>query len=369
SASEDGNLILPQIGYGAHTCAVRLDGTVVCWGVNFAGQLGNGNGISSANPVVVNGYFHAVSVATGAAHSCALTQDGGVECWGSTAYGQAGEESMVDTVFGPGYLANLTPVSIQVNDRPLFLTAGGAQNCIIVNDGSLQCWGMLGDEDGRLTILRAPAVVSQNVNTVSIGGADYTELQAATCSSHSDGSVACWGRNCSGVFGNTSITELDSSTPAIIDGVSNATAVSVGHTGCHACALTAERLVLCWGSNSKGQLGSGIDPVQPAALVQNLSEVTSVSAGNAHTCAVRTDSTVWCWGDNQYGQLGSANPTQSNKPINVGGLSGATAISAGANHTCAILGGGEVSCWGYNVNGELGNGTRGPSGPPTIVIE
>lgn len=368
SASENQDLTLPPIdsGYGAaHTCAVRLDGAVVCWGANFAGQLGTGNRIrGGASPVVVNGDLRAVSVATGAAHSCALTEDGGVECWGSTAYGQAGEEG---TVPGPGYLANLTPVPIQVEERPQFLTAGGAQNCIIVDDGSLQCWGML--SWARSTIARTPAIITQNISGVSIGGVGGGEFQTATCYSHGSGDVACWGRNCSGVFGDTSITELDSSTPAVIDGISNATAVSVGRGGCHACALTRDGLVLCWGSNSKGQLGSGTDAVQPATLVQELSGVIAVSAGNTHTCAVRSDGTVWCWGDNQYGQLGGATLTQSSTPVIVDGLSGATAISAGANHTCAILGGGEVTCWGYNVNGELGNGTRGPSGPPTTVIE
>jgi Regulator of Chromosome Condensation (RCC1) repeat protein len=40
---------------GAHTCAVRPDGDIMCWGRNAAGQLGNGSWYREARPVHVVG--------------------------------------------------------------------------------------------------------------------------------------------------------------------------------------------------------------------------------------------------------------------------------------------------------------------------
>ena len=53
-----------------HTCAVREDGTVRCWGSNSSGQLGNnsgGSGQFSATPVQVSGLNDAVALAAGEA--------------------------------------------------------------------------------------------------------------------------------------------------------------------------------------------------------------------------------------------------------------------------------------------------------------
>jgi alpha-tubulin suppressor-like RCC1 family protein len=69
-----------------HTCAVMTDQTVKCWGSNSQGQLGLGSGAptSVATPTTVPGLTGVVSVATGNGHTCALRTNGQVSCWGST---------------------------------------------------------------------------------------------------------------------------------------------------------------------------------------------------------------------------------------------------------------------------------------------
>ena len=74
------------------------DGTARCWGVNGAGQLGNGTTTNSNLPVTVSGLVAAVTVTAGRqAYSCALLDDGTVRCWGTNFYGQLGNGTS-----GPG---------------------------------------------------------------------------------------------------------------------------------------------------------------------------------------------------------------------------------------------------------------------------
>ena len=54
---------------GGHTCALKIDDSIVCWGLNNHGQ---------ATPPV--GAFSAVSA--GSLNSCAIRADGTVACWG-----------------------------------------------------------------------------------------------------------------------------------------------------------------------------------------------------------------------------------------------------------------------------------------------
>ena len=58
-----------------HTCGIRIDGTVECWGVD--------NGSSSDYSKVTdtpNGYF--VDISAGGNHTCGIKDDGNVKCWG-----------------------------------------------------------------------------------------------------------------------------------------------------------------------------------------------------------------------------------------------------------------------------------------------
>lgn len=77
-----------------HTCALRLDGAVLCWGYNGHGQLGDGSTASARSAVTVregSGTLgRAVAVSAGGYHSCAMLADGSARCWGWNGYGQLG---------------------------------------------------------------------------------------------------------------------------------------------------------------------------------------------------------------------------------------------------------------------------------------
>jgi alpha-tubulin suppressor-like RCC1 family protein len=68
---------------GANTCAVMQSRRVTCWGNGDHGQLGVGMIVSGdASPALVSGITNATGVSTGEIHSCAVREDGGVSCWG-----------------------------------------------------------------------------------------------------------------------------------------------------------------------------------------------------------------------------------------------------------------------------------------------
>jgi len=90
-----GGLRFSQISAGGqHTCAITTTGTAYCWGANWSSQLGNGStGSIIPTPVAVSGGLTFVSVSAGGSHSCAITPTGVAYCWGMNAAGQLGNGS------------------------------------------------------------------------------------------------------------------------------------------------------------------------------------------------------------------------------------------------------------------------------------
>jgi alpha-tubulin suppressor-like RCC1 family protein len=80
-----------------HTCARTRGGSLWCWGTNDAGQLGHGSTIDRLLPAPVS-IGPVLELATGAVsgHQCARKADGSVLCWGSNARGQLGDGTTVD---------------------------------------------------------------------------------------------------------------------------------------------------------------------------------------------------------------------------------------------------------------------------------
>ncbi|OGP17950.1 MAG: hypothetical protein A2V21_306990 [Deltaproteobacteria bacterium GWC2_55_46] len=93
----------------AHSCAVLSSGKTVCWGENANGQLGNGNVIgfvppgagatstSTIVPVEAVGITSAEEAAAGLFHSCARLSNSSVLCWGDNSNGQLGNGSTISS--------------------------------------------------------------------------------------------------------------------------------------------------------------------------------------------------------------------------------------------------------------------------------
>jgi hypothetical protein len=99
-------------GRGMHTCALRKDGHVLCWGFGDGGQLGDGVARSpegfSNRPVAVRDLDDVTAISAGNAHTCALRTDGHVYCWGGRTAGPVpvkvfGLDQVVEIAAGGGH--------------------------------------------------------------------------------------------------------------------------------------------------------------------------------------------------------------------------------------------------------------------------
>jgi len=147
----------------------------------------------------------------------------------------------------------------------------------------------------------------------------------------------------------------------------------------HTCALLDNAQMVCWGTNSHGQLGQGsvstignraaaTVAATPTIDMGTGRSVIAMSAGDLHTCALLDNATVKCWGASANGRIGSGNTFDiGDEPNEVGnaliaidfgeGL-GAVAVSAGGSHTCVLLSNAHLKCFGDGTDGRLGYGNQ-----------
>lgn len=253
-----------------HTCGVRNDGTVVCWGSNSYGE---------ATPPA--GEF--IQVSGSYDYTCGVRSDRQLICWGASSVltqPPTGNYSAVDAGFshacallqgvstavcwGSNYYGEASPPSNAFAQ----ISAGFDQTCgVKTMDSTVLCWG--GDQDGQST--------PPSGTFLQVSAGTYR-----TCGVRSDGKLVCWGDNS---YWN------GSSSVVVMPPEGSFTQVSAGSD--HNCALRTNGTLACWGSNAYGQ------STPPAGTF------TQVSAGKGHSCAVHSDGLVVCWGRNEDGE---ANP-------------------------------------------------------------
>jgi alpha-tubulin suppressor-like RCC1 family protein len=374
----------------ATATATSRAGSVLAWGNNDQGQLGDGMPLYRTRPhqvmnaagagplanvvmLTAGGGTSYYSQIEASGHSLALTGDGTVWAWGMNEHGQLGNGTIIPSgrpvpvagVGGTGTLGGITQIA-----------AGQVHNLALRNDGMVVAWGSnvshqlgeLGSASEHCTgttwagkCRRRPIVV---------GGLDGI-IAIATGHDHSlalkgDGTVWAWGNGFEGQLGDGA-TRLRE-TPMMVKGLagvgtlSGIVAITAG--GNHNLALRGDGTVWAWGENGNGRLGDGtqerrLTPVQVkgAGGVGALTGVTAIVAGESHSLALTGDGTIWAWGGNVAGQVGDGSTESRAWPVPVRGLGGIRRIAAGGSHSLALGGDGTAWAWGANWHGQLGDGT------------
>jgi hypothetical protein len=278
------NFDFPGIGTGASTpdAAYVLDGT---------------NNCGSGCPALIN----VKAISAGHNEVCGLLANGRVRCWGWNPRAVAAthttrilgctqdrrfcDPTTVHTGYFGSIVANVLPfagpmgANFGTTEVPTTsVSMHGNGGCLVTSAGGLSCWG---DQDsGRLgntasagyintlsPVLFILSGVSTGTPSTSTAVVGVNGGWATKCARRTDGTVFCWGWNArvqtgapSGQTGiNTSSffsavgTRVNVSTSPLT-AFTGAVSVTVGQS--HACALTSDSRIYCWGDNTNLQLGS-----------------------------------------------------------------------------------------------------------------
>ncbi|HVA56379.1 MAG TPA: hypothetical protein VNF92_00700 [Gemmatimonadaceae bacterium] len=296
------SLTFRSISAGAeHTCAIAADSTAYCWGNNASGAVG----VAAADapvPEPVLGGLTFKSISAGFSHTCAIGTNGIAYCWGDNDRGQLGTGDIVP---------RSAPTPVAAGAQFVQISAGEARTCGVTVANTVLCWGNIwlyrsqGLEYARAQLLPEAVPGAPALQALSVGS--FT-----TCGV-SDQAAYCWEANPHGEMGDG--TTEGSVTPVPVSGGLQFTEVSAGII--QTCAVTASHDAYCWGNDSFGQLGVSPSALSARCGTQSLPcaevpvqvigwrQFTSVSTGlGNHACGVTTDTNIYCWGLAQSGQLG-----------------------------------------------------------------
>ncbi|AFH61697.1 hypothetical protein B2K_13375 [Paenibacillus mucilaginosus K02] len=255
----------------SHNLALKSDGTVWAWGMNNAGQLGNGTTsdmyTSFYTPSQVQGLDSVIAVAAGPGTSLALKSDGTLWAWGGLV-GDGTTES------------RSTPVQAQGLSSVVSFDAGDSR-FVVKSDGTVWAWGWNGYGqlgDGTTTTRYTP-VPLQELSSVAAFAADEWHSLALK----SDGTVWEWGCNSKGEMCYESDIRT---TPVQVQDLSSAVDIAAGFE--HSLAVKSDGTVWAWGNNGYGQMGDAArtyhsTPIQVLGLGEpspNTPEAPQWPAGN-----------------------------------------------------------------------------------------
>lgn len=276
----------------------------------------------------------------------------------SAGYGQSCAATDAGAALCWGYQPEETGIAGAVDIR-----VGNGFSCALLRDGRVLCRGQ-GNGFGQLGV-EIPGAGQQNIYPVNWRQADgvfhpLRATQVATGERHAcaltlDGEVACWGDAAQGQLGQHQPTLPSSSHARSVAGLSGAVriAAGVGST----CAVLRSGSVWCVGAGRLLGDGASDDPRTPRQ-VPGIADAVDVALFDGHACVLRAGGQVACWGRNAYGELGvPASAGTQTTPVAVTGLPGAAkAVSVGYGYSCAVLVDGAIWCWGNHAVGQLGAG-------------
>ena len=291
---------------GNFTAAIKTDGTLWTWGFGNSGRLGTNDITNRSTPVTTfAGGSSWKQVSCGGAHTAAIKTDGTLWTWGYGAAGRLGNGVTTGIISTP-----VTTFAGGTNWKQV--SSAGAFTAAIKTDGTLWTWGagnlgQLGTND--LTDRFTPV-------TTFAGGTNWKQTNAGsgfTGAIKTDGTLWTFGVNTNGQLGTNDVTSRLTPVTTFAGGT-NWKQVSAG--GQHTAALSDDgtnKELYLFGSNSSFQLGVYTDHIVPDQVFGNSTNWKQIST-NTNSCAIKTDGTLWTWGSPGI-QLGINDINPRNTPV------------------------------------------------------
>jgi alpha-tubulin suppressor-like RCC1 family protein len=331
------------------------------YGLN--GQLGDANVVNRSTPVTTfAGGTNWKQVSSGGAHTAAIKTDGTLWTWGLGTQGRLGNGATTGNISTP-----VTTFSGGTNWKQV--SSGGSHTAAIKTDGTLWTWGY--GYDGRLGGGNNQ-LISTPITTFA-GGTNWKQVSSGnqhTAAIKTDGTLWTWGVGSNGRLGN-GITTGNRSTPVTtFSGGTNWKQVSSGFA--NTAAIKTDGTLWIWGQGSYRQLGNAAitDRSTPVTTFAGGTNWKQVSCGSFHNAAIKTDGTLWTWGSGGGGVLGNAQTTSKSTPVTT--FAGGTnwkQVSSWGNGISAIKTDGTLWTWGFGSYGQLGNGaTTGNRSTPITTF-
>lgn len=356
---------VPAVPAAASAPAAAQPGeTVLAWGTNAFGELGDGTTADSSTPVVVKlpaGYHY--TIVRCQLFSLALTTSGRVFAWGLNRDGELGDGTTT---------SRLTPVRVKLpaGVKAMAVRAGTNFVLAMTTTGKLLAWGNnsvgeLGNGSTKSRRLPVAVKLPKGVTVKAISAGDDNGLALTTT-----GRLLSWGGNDAGQLGDGKTKGR--LVPGLVKLPAHTTVTSIAAGDNVGLAATSAGRLLAWGANGQGELGNGTTTSRsmpgPVRLPRG-TKVVAASAGLLHVLALTAGGRVLAWGYNVAGQLGNGSTTNSHVPVWVklpGGVK-VRALAAGKYYSMALTAGGRILAWGDNGSGELGSGSISSSDVPLSV--
>ena len=262
---------------GYHSLALLSNGAVKAWGNDGRGQLGPETAPEtcfepatpcSRKPIPVPGLSSVVAIAAGYRHSLALLSNGTVMAWGENTTGELGNGTTTDSS---------TPVEVKGLSGVVAITAGYAESMALLSNGTVVAWGgnghgQLGQEEHPATGPEVCGPESEPCSTTPLAVKGLGSVKSISdgywnaAAVLTNGKVMTWGNNATGELGIGTTAGPEtcpfpsqpcSSTPVTVTGLSGISEVSTSKDT-EVLALREDGRVMAWGVGSGGQLGNGV---------------------------------------------------------------------------------------------------------------
>jgi alpha-tubulin suppressor-like RCC1 family protein len=345
-------------------------GSLIGWGLNINGQLGDNTQVSRSSPVQI-GTSSWSFLAQRADCTVAGILDNTIFTWGSGGSGSSGLNVGTSFTSSPVFLRSLTDSwdDVEVTSHVVALRKGG----------NLYAWGF--NAQGQLGL-------GDQINRSSpsqVGTSSWSQIATGVLNSYGllNNKLYSWGDNQYGQIGdNTTATYLS---PVQI-GTSSWTTINAGYYIAY--ATNTSNKLFAWGYGGDGSIGNNtaINYSSPVQIGTNNWDAKNINSWQG-TLGIDNSGILYTWGYNVNGLIGRFFSPDSpggsvyvntSSPVQLGSVSyfisptqvgsgSWSQVSTGFSHVIGTRSDGSLYGWGINNNGQVGDGTFITKSSPVLI--